>query len=812
MARPRAERRAAHARCVPRAARASTPGSRRAPRSPRTTTRCSPRSSRTGRPAPTRSSGSRAALAATRIEGVDDQPRPPARRRREPDVRRRARLSTSLLAGIEPAGARDRGARAAGRMTTVQDHPGRLGYWAVGVPPCGPMDDLSFRLGNRLVGNDEGTAGLELHRAGPALLFHTDATVCLAGAPSDRRPRRARRCRCGKPVAIAAGRRSSTSARSARRACARTCSCAAGIDVAAGARERGHVHARRLRRPRGPRAAHRRRAAPRRYRPRSPRDARRAVDRPDDHRRLGDRGARRSARRRRVPHRRRHRRVLRDRLARAPQLRAHRRAADRPEPAVGAPRRRRRRAASVEHPRHRRTRSARSTSPATCRSSSAPTARASAASCARRSSSPAIAGSSGSSRPEATVRFVPVGDDADARRRRDRHALAAPVDRAPRDAAADPRLVAAPTRPARGARGDAAATTTCSSSTGRWCSISSCASACTRCSSGSKQSQPRGIVDVTPGIRSLQVHFDADASRRATLLDLLAGGRRRAPADRASRRSRAGSCTCRCPGTTRRPARRSTATCRRCAPTRRGARGTSSSSGASTGSTRVDDVKRIVYDASYLVLGLGDVYLGAPVATPLDPRHRLVTTKYNPARTWTPENAVGIGGAYLCIYGMEGPGGYQFVGRTVPVWNRFRRTARLHRAVAAALLRPAALLRGRAPTSCSTGAATSDRPRRARIEHSTLRLADHLDFVRAHAAEIGAFRARQQDAFNAERGRWAEAELAAPSETPPARRRRAAAARARPSSRPACSRACGRSSSRSGRRSRPATRSSCSRA
>jgi urea carboxylase len=87
-----------------------------------------------------------------------------------------------------------------------------------------------------------------------------------------------------------------------------------------------------------------------------------------------------------------------------------------------------------------------------------------------------------------------------------------------------------------------------------------------------------------------------------------------------------------------------------------------------------DDVKRIVYGASYLVLGLGDVYLGAPVATPIDPRHRLVTTKYNPARTWTPENAVGIGGAYLCIYGMEGPGGYQFVGRTLQVYNRFKET------------------------------------------------------------------------------------------------------------------------------------------
>ena len=74
---------------------------------------------------------------------------------------------------------------------------------------------------------------------------------------------------------------------------------------------------------------------------------------------------------------------------------------------------------------------------------------------------------------------------------------------------------------------------------------------------------------------------------------------------------------------------------------------------------------------------------------PLDPRHRLVTTKYNPARTWTAENSVGIGGAYLCIYGMEGPGGYQFVGRTVQIWNRFRRGGLFAGApVGAALLRP----------------------------------------------------------------------------------------------------------------------------
>lgn len=92
------------------------------------------------------------------------------------------------------------------------------------------------------------------------------------------------------------------------------------------------------------------------------------------------------------------------------------------------------------------------------------------------------------------------------------------------------------------------------------------------------------------------------------------------------------------------------------------------------GLTDINEVRNIVFDASYLVLGLGDVYLGAPVATPLNPCHRLVTTKYNPARTWTAENSVGIGGAYMCVYGMEGPGGYQFVGRTAQMWNRYRKT------------------------------------------------------------------------------------------------------------------------------------------
>jgi urea carboxylase len=69
-----------------------------------------------------------------------------------------------------------------GLQTTVQDYPGRTGYWHVGVPPSGPMDTLAFRLANRLVGNPESAAALECTLAGPALRFYSKAVVALAGA------------------------------------------------------------------------------------------------------------------------------------------------------------------------------------------------------------------------------------------------------------------------------------------------------------------------------------------------------------------------------------------------------------------------------------------------------------------------------------------------------------------------------------------------------------------------------------------------------------------------------------------------------
>ncbi|MFD6463679.1 hypothetical protein ACFWFG_37455, partial [Streptomyces roseolus] len=72
-----------------------------------------------------------------------------------------------------------------GPLTTVQDWPGRVGYWHVGVPPSGPMDDLSFRLGNRVLGNPEGAGGLECTLGGPALRFAEPTWVCVTGAPAE---------------------------------------------------------------------------------------------------------------------------------------------------------------------------------------------------------------------------------------------------------------------------------------------------------------------------------------------------------------------------------------------------------------------------------------------------------------------------------------------------------------------------------------------------------------------------------------------------------------------------------------------------
>ncbi|VAW53396.1 Urea carboxylase [hydrothermal vent metagenome] len=174
------------------------------------------------------------------------------------------------------------------------------------------------------------------------------------------------------------------------------------------------------------------------------------------------------------------------------------------------------------------------------------------------------------------------------------------------------------------------------------------------------------------------------------------------------------------------------------------------------GLDNVQQVKDIVFDASYLVMGLGDVYLGAPVATPIDPRHRLVTTKYNPARTWTAENSVGIGGSYLCVYGMEGPGGYQFVGRTLQMWNRYNKTKEFEQPW---LLRFFDQIKFYEVSAQELKIIRRDFPKgrySIKIEETRFNLKNYLSFLQENESGIQQFTAKRKQAFDEELQRWIE--------------------------------------------------------
>ncbi|ORJ96256.1 5-oxoprolinase/urea amidolyase family protein [Prescottella equi] len=274
--------------------------------------------------------------------------------------------------------------------------------------------------------------------------------------------------------------------------------------------------------------------------------------------------------------------------------------------------------------------------------------------------------------------------------------------------------------------------------------------------------RPAGLLDLTPGIRSLQVRVDPDVLPVPRLLGLLAEAEDQLPA---ANELVVPSRTVRMPLSWDDPATREAI-----ARYMHGVRADApwcpwniEFIRRMNGLDSVNDVFDTVFGADYLVLGLGDVYLGAPVATPLDPRHRLVTTKYNPARTWTPENAVGIGGAYLCIYGMEGPGGYQFVGRTTQVWNHRHPQSsgpfedgtpwllRFFDRISWYPVEPDELLDLRADLAAGRGAGGIE------IADGRFSLAEHEQFLTDSADSIAAFRASQAVAFADERRRWADA-------------------------------------------------------
>jgi urea carboxylase len=699
------------------------------------------------------------ALAATRIDGIETNLGLLRAAVADPALHAVTHSTATLDSVADPSRRID--VIRAGTLTSVQDWPGRTGYWHVGVPPCGPMDDLSFRLGNKALGNDEGAPGLECTLLGPALRFSHPTTVCVTGAPApvtvDGQP-----VPQWEPVTVPAGALLDIGAPEA--AGLRTyLLVAGGLDVprflgSAATFTLGGFGGHGGRTLRIGDVLHGGTTAsgapvPPAARPEfgqrwligtveGPHAAPEFFTEDDIHDfYAADWSVHFNSARTGV-------RLVgpKPRWARSDGGEAGLHPSnihDTPY-AVGA----------VDYT----------------------------------GDMPVLLGPDGPSlggfvcpatvvtgqrwklgqlRPGDTVRFVPVDEDAAGALRR----APATVPVASRPAIAD-----------GGVLGRAEATATRPAVTYRrsgddnllveygpmQLDLSLRMRVHALAEHLAAQRLP-GVIDLTPGIRSLQIHADPAALPTAKLLDAVREAEEQLPpTDRLVVPSR----TVHLPlswddPATREAIERYMAGVRDDAPwcpwniefIRR-----------VNGLDSVDDVYRTVFDAEYLVLGLGDVYLGAPVATPLDPRHRLVTTKYNPARTWTAENSVGIGGAYLCVYGMEGPGGYQFVGRTVQVWSsrarqqpwllRFFDRIKWYPVSAEELLDLRAdMAAGRLPL---------------RVEDGQFALADHQRFLADNAESIAAFQARQGAAFAAERDAWeasgefARAEAVAPAAPPAA--------------------------------------------
>jgi urea carboxylase len=694
-----------------------------------------------------------AALAATRVDGIETNLGLLRAALAAPEVAA-ARHSTATLATLTDPTPRIE-VSAGGTLTTVQDWPGRRGHWQVGVPPSGPMDDLSFRLGNRALGNPEGAPGLECTRTGPTLRFGRATEVCVTGAPApvtvDGAP-----APQWQPFTVPAGAHLAVGAPPENGLRTYVLFAGGGLDVpdflgSAATFTLGRFGGHGGRELRTGDVLH--------------------------PRRTGSPGGRRDlvpARRDLVPppERPAFDRTWHIEVAEGPHAAPEFFTEDDIEAFYDA--------AWKVHFNSART-GVRLTGPkprwaradggeAGLHPSNIHDTPYSVGAVDYTGDMPVLLGPDGPSlggfvcpatvltsqrwklgqlRPGDTVRFVPVTSAGAPRPRiTDGGVLHRAADVAYRRSGDDNILVEfGPMQLDLGLRMRVEALRR-----------------------ALLDAAVPGITDLTPGIRSLQVQIDPSVLSQPALLRLLiATERQLPPSDRLTVPSR----TVHLPlswddPATREAIARYMAGVRDDAPwcpwniefIRR-----------VNGLQSVDDVYRTVFDAEYLVLGLGDVYLGAPVATPLDPRHRLVTTKYNPARTWTAENSVGIGGAYLCVYGMEGPGGYQFVGRTTQVWSGWQQRGAFEPGKPW-LLRFFDRIRWYPVDADELLALRADMAAgrfTPRVEEGTFSLAEHQAFLAEHAASIGEFQARQRAAFAGERAAWeaaGEFDRTDPADTP----------------------------------------------
>ena len=666
------------------------------------------------------------------------------------------RVSTRALAEIPYAGRTIR-VLSGGPSTTVQDYPGRLGYWDVGVPPSGPMDALALRLGNRLLGNDEGAAGLEITAQGPSLLFSTEALVCLTGATLeaglDGAPVEAYApftVKAGQTLKLGRVKGGGLRAYLLVRG---------GVDVplylgsrsgftlggfgghagrALAAGDVLHLTPEAAGAPGAPLAAALRPQIAKAWTLRVLYGPHGAPDffTPDD-----------------------------IAMIRGAEWKAHYNS-NRTGVRLVGPKPHWARRDGGEAGLH----------PSNIHDNAYAIGAVDFT-----GDLPIILGPDGPSlggfvcpfvvikadlwkvgqlAPGDTVRFEPIDDDGAAAAERAQDALIAelkpPAPPAPPVAPDSPilgRIAAVGPRPEVVYRrqGDRHLLV-------EYGPIVLDLELRLRVHALMLELQALdlpGVIDITPGIRSLQIHFDSRILALRRLLQVLADAEDRLGGlDDFEIPSR----VVRLPLSWKDPAIYETidkymSVVRDDAPwcpdniefIRR-----------VNGLASEEDVRRIVFDARYLVMGLGDVYLGAPVATPIDPRHRLVTTKYNPARTWTPPNVVGIGGAYMCIYGMEGPGGYQLFGRTIQVWNTWRQTQAFQEGKPW-LLRFFDQVQFFPVTAEELTEWRRDFPlgrREIEIRQEVFRLSDYRAMLADNADSIAAFQQQRQAAFDAERHDW----------------------------------------------------------
>lgn len=179
-----------------------------------------------------------------------------------------------------------------------------------------------------------------------------------------------------------------------------------------------------------------------------------------------------------------------------------------------------------------------------------------------------------------------------------------------------------------------------------------------------------GIVETAPGFRSMMVTFDPDRITRERLLDEVIARERAAPdLDSLVLPSR----TVTLPiafddEMTREAVKRYRITTRNDAPNVRDG----------------DNIDYIVryngftnreeFFTRFLATTWWNAFIGyfpgLPSLFSMDPLTQIAVPKFNPARMWTAEGAVGIGGPCVVLYPVESPGSYQLFGRTLPLWNR----------------------------------------------------------------------------------------------------------------------------------------------